>query len=479
MFSKQLFSKYSLFRFSGVSALAVVSSCATGNEIVQKPNEPLCTSSDVSYWLTEPGSLTYLKKQNKVLNFSATSNVNPSITVDSLSRYQTMDGFGFAMTGGSAFLINKLAATDKANIVRELFSNDSTAIGVSYLRVSLGASDLSSSVFSYDDIDPFAVDTSLRYFSIKPDSADLIPVLKSVLAINPTIKILASPWSAPAWMKTNKSAKGGSIKPEFFGVYARYFVKYIQTMKAQGIPIDAITIQNEPLNPENNPSMYMTALDQALFVKNYLGPEFAKAKIATKIILYDHNCDMYNYPLTVLNDPDARKYSDGSAFHLYGGNIISLTTVHNAYPEKNVYFTEQWVGAPGNFVEDLKWHVKNLVIGAPRNWSKNVIEWNLASDPNYYPHTDGGCGTCLEALTISNSIFRNVAYYIIGHASKFVPAGSVRIESSIVSNLPNVAFVTPTGKKVLIVLNDGNAAQTFNIQFKNKILLHDKNYIAI
>jgi glucosylceramidase len=274
-------------------------------------------------------------------------------------------------------------------------------------------------------------------------------------------------------MKTNKSAKGGSLKPEYFGVYARYFVKYIQAMKAQGIPIDAITIQNEPLNPDNNPSMYMTAVDQALFVKNYLGPEFAKANITTKIILYDHNCDMYSYPLTVLNDPDARKYSDGSAFHLYGGNIVALTTVHNAYPDKNVYFTEQWVGAPGNFAEDLKWHVKNLIIGAPRNWSKNVIEWNLASDPNYYPHTDGGCGTCLGALTIGNNVSRNVAYYIIGHASKFVPVGSIRIESSVVSNLPNVAYLTPTGKKVLIVLNESNSTQTFNIQFNKKIVTHN------
>jgi glucosylceramidase len=471
MFSKQFTSQHSFFKFAVASALAVVSSCATGNEIVQnKPDEPKNVSSDVSSWLTESSSMSYLKKQTNALNFTTTSTINPTITVDSLTKYQTMDGFGFAMTGGSAFLINKLGATYKANLVKELFSNDSTAIGISYLRVSLGASDLSSSVFSYDDIDPSSVDNDLQHFSLKPDSADLIPVLKSALAINPNIKILASPWSAPAWMKTNKSAKGGSLKQEFFGVYARYFVKYIQAMKAQGIPIDAITIQNEPLNPDNNPSMYMTALDQALFVKNYLGPEFAKNSITTKIILYDHNCDMYSYPLTVLNDPDARKYSDGSAFHLYGGNIIALTTVHNAYPEKNVYFTEQWVGAPGNFVEDLKWHVKNLVIGAPRNWSKNVIEWNLASDPNYYPHTDGGCGTCLGALTISNSVTRNVAYYIIGHASKFVPAGSVRIESSVVSNLPNVAFVTPTGKKVLIVLNESNATQTFNIQFKNKVV---------
>ncbi|HJV77905.1 MAG TPA: glycoside hydrolase family 30 beta sandwich domain-containing protein [Paludibacter sp.] len=474
MLSKQRILNLFIPKIALISSLALLSSCATGNEIVQpKPDDSKITKSNVDCWLTSPSNSLYLKKQKDILNFSAVLNSNPSITVDSLTKYQTMDGFGFAMTGGSAFLINKLAATDKSNLVKELFSNDSTAIGTSYLRISLGASDLSSSVFSYDDIDPSKVDTTLQYFSIKPDSTDLIPVLKSVVAINPNIKILASPWSAPAWMKTNKSAKGGSLKQEFFGVYARYFVKYIQAMKAQGIAIDAITIQNEPLNPDNNPSMYMTAVDQALFVKNYLGPEFAKASITTKIILYDHNCDMYSYPLTVLNDPDARKYSDGSAFHLYGGNIVALTTVHNAYPDKNVYFTEQWVGAPGNFAEDLKWHVKNLIIGAPRNWSKNVIEWNLASDPNYYPHTDGGCGTCLGALTIGNNVSRNVAYYIIGHASKFVPMGSVRIESSVVTNLPNVAYLTPTGKKVLIVLNESNSTQTFNIQFNKKIVTHN------
>jgi glucosylceramidase len=474
MLSKQVSYKHSFPKIVFISFLTLVSSCATGNEVVQpKPTDPKVVESNVSCWVTSPSNSTYLKKQSDVLNFSTVLNSNPSIIVDSLTKYQTMDGFGFAMTGGSAFLINKLATTDRSNLIKELFSNDSTAIGISYLRISVGASDLNSSVFSYDDIDPAKADTTLQNFSIKPDSLDLIPVLKSALAINPQIKILASPWSAPAWMKTNKSAKGGSLKQEYFGAYARYFVKYIQAMKANGITIDAITPQNEPLNPDNNPSMFMSAEDQALFVKSYLGPEFTKANISTKIILFDHNCDLYSYPLTVLNDPDARKYADGSAFHLYGGNIISLTTVHNAYPDKNVYFTEQWVGAPSNLGEDLKWHVKNLIIGAPRNWSKNVIEWNLASDPNYYPHTDGGCGTCLGGLTISNNVSaRNASYYIIGHASKFVPTGSIRIESSILTNLPNVAFLTPSGKKVLIVLNESNSTQTFNIQFNKKIVGH-------
>jgi len=434
--------------------------------------KPKSLRNEVACWLTSPGTSTYLKKENVALNFTNASNSYPTINIDSTLRFQTMDGFGFAMTGGSAYLINKLATTDRSNLVKELFSNDSSSIGINYLRISIGASDLNSNVFSYDDIVSENTDTTLQYFDIKPDTYDLIPVLKSVIAINPNIKILGSPWSAPAWMKTNKSSKGGSLKPEYFGVYARYFVKYIQAMKAQGITIDAITVQNEPLNPDNNPSMDMSAEDEALFVKNYLGPEFVKANITTKIILYDHNCDMYSYPLTILNDPEARKFSDGSAFHLYGGDISALTTVHNAHPDKNVYFTEQWVGAPGNFEDNLVWHMKNLIIGAPRNWSKNVIEWNLASDPDYNPHTPGGCGSCMGGLTIGSNVTRNVSYYIVAHASKFIPMGSVRINSNLVTNLPNVAFVTPAGKKVLIVLNESSSTQTFNIQFKGKNITH-------
>lgn len=239
-------------------------------------------------------------------------------------------------------------------------------------------------------------------------------------------------------------------------------------MKAQGITIDAITIQNEPLHPGNVPSMYMTAPDQAIFIKTALGPAFKSAGIKTKIILYDHNADKPEYPLTILNDADARQYVDGSAFHLYAGKITALSTVHDAYPDKNVYFTEQWVGGPGNFPEDLKWHVSTLIIGATRNWSKNVLEWNLAADPGYNPHTAGGCVTCLGAITVSPTVTRNVAYYVIAHAAKFVAPGSVRIASNITNRLENVAFRTPEGKKVLIVANNNNAEQHFNLRSDGK-----------
>jgi glucosylceramidase len=444
-------------------------------EVSQDPIIPIDTTgntvikSDVAFWLTKADESLVLKKLDVVLQFKTATNQFPTIEVDTAFTYQAIDGFGFCMTGGSAYLINKMPVDNRDALIKELFSRDSAGIGISYLRVSIGASDLDASVFSYDDMPVGQADNDLIHFNLDKDKVDLIPVLKLALLQNPGIKILGSPWSAPTWMKTNKSSIGGRLMPEYYDAYARYLVKYVQGMQAEGITIDAITIQNEPLNPNNNPSMEMSSAEQAAFIKNNLGPAFHQTNLATKIILYDHNCDHPEYPVNILNDAGARQYIDGSAFHLYGGDISALSQVHSAYPGKNLYFTEQWVGGPGNFGPDMRWHVKNLIIGATRNWSKNVLEWNLASDPLYNPHTDGGCNTCQGAVTINGpAVARNVSYYIIAHASKFIPSGSVRISSAIVSNLQNVAFKTPDGKKVLIVLNDGNTAQSFNIKFKGK-----------
>ncbi len=424
--------------------------------------------SGMQFWLTLPDQSVLFQKQPVVLTFENNSNEWETIEVDTAVTYQSVDGFGYTLTGGSALLINSLDAKVKKDLLKELFSTHNDGIGVSYLRISIGASDLSDTVFTYDEMPTGQTDEKLDHFSIHREKADLIPLLKQILEIAPYLKILGSPWTAPTWMKTNKSYKGGSLKPEYYNAYARYFVKYIQAMEKEGITIDAITVQNEPLHPGNVPSMYMEAADQSLFIKNHLGPIFQEAAISTKIIVYDHNADRPDYPITILNDPDAKKFIDGSAFHLYGGNVSALSEVHKAHPDKNVYFTEQWVGGPSNFGGDLGWHIENLVIGATRNWSRNVLEWNLASDPSYDPHTDGGCTNCLGALTITDRVSRNVAYYIIAHASKFVRPGSVRILSNGSENLSNVAFISPTGQKILIVFNKSVQAQTFNIKFNGK-----------
>jgi glucosylceramidase len=427
---------------------------------------------DVAAWMTKGDQTALLQKQNVVLSFDTKANGYVYIDVDSTQKYQGIDGFGYTLTGGSAYVINRLDPIVKANLLKELFGAQDNSISISYLRLSIGASDLDATTFSYNDLPAGQTDVNLSTFSLAPDKTDLIPLLKEIVAINPTIKFLATPWSAPVWMKDNGDFKGGSLKPEYYSVYAQYFVKYIQQMKAEGITIDAITPQNEPLHDGNNPSLYMTAAQQATFIKTNLGPAFQTAGLTTKIIVYDHNCDRPDYPLTVLNDAAARAFVNGSAFHLYSGNITALSQVHDSYPDKHVYFTEQYTASTGGFDGDLKWHLKNVVIGSMRNWSRNALEWNLANDASFGPHTQGGCTVCKGALTIGGSVIRNVAYYIIAHASKFVPIGSVRIGSNIIGNLQNVAFQTPDGKKVLIVSNDGTAPETFNIRFKGKWVTH-------
>lgn len=417
---------------------------------------------EIDYWLTTADKTSLLARQPS-LAFGADAQKLPIISVDTTQQFQVMDGFGYSLTGGSAYLLNqKLAAEQRAPLINELFTADSAGIGVSYLRISIGASDLDDHVFSYSE----TPDKELKNFSLAEDQKNLIPVLKEILGVQPGIKIMGSPWSAPAWMKTNNLPKGGSLKKEYYPTYANYLVKYVQGMFQAGIVIDAITIQNEPENPNNTPSMVMTAEEQADFIKNHLGPAFAKEGITTKIILFDHNCDHPEYPIAILNDPDARKYVDGSAFHMYLGEINAMSKVHDTHPDKNVYFTEQWTSGEGNFGGDLQWHIKNLVVGAPRNWARTVLEWNLAADPQFHPHTDdGGCTLCLGALTIDGqTVSRNVAYYIIAHASKFVRPGSIRLASTLPDQLLNVAFKTPEGKKVLIVLNEGDHDASFAIQ---------------
>ena len=433
------------------------------------PVTPGTRESDVAFWLSSPSTNILFQQQNEKPVFGKLNNQNFTIDIDQSHSYQSIDGFGNCLTGGSATLLYRMDAANRSAILNELFSVNGNSIGISYLRISIGASDLSDRVFSYDDLPDGETDPEMTRFTLDAEKVDFIPVLKEILLINPAIKIMGSPWSAPTWMKTNNNSKGGSLKPEYFDAYALYFVKYILGMKAEGITIDAITIQNEPLHPGNNPSMFMSADDQALFIKRSLGPAFAAAKLKTKIIVYDHNADRPDYPLTILKDPEAAKYVDGSAFHLYGGKIDTLTLVHNAWPEKNLYFTEQWVGAPGNMAGDLAWHIRTLIIGGTRNWCRAVLEWNLAADPNNDPHTPGGCTQCLGTITINgNEITRNPAYYILAHASKFVRPGSVRIDSKASEILPNVAFKTPDGKKVLIVQNNSGEKRNFNVRFKDK-----------
>ena len=426
---------------------------------------------DARLWLTTPDRTALVALQPGELHFSSEAGPSPVLTVDDAQHFQSIDGFGFALTGGSAQLLMRMGAAQRAALLKELFTTGGGGIGVSYLRVSIGSSDMNERVYSYDDLPQGETDVDMAKFDLGPDRADVIPMLKEILAIEPGIKILGSPWSAPAWMKTNDDVKGGELQPEYYGAFAKYLVKYIEAMRAEGVTIDAITLENEPLNPKNTPSMVVFAKEEDTIIADHLGPALQKAGIRTKILLYDHNPDVLSYPLSILGDPGASKYVDGTAFHLYGGDASLLAQVHDGYPNKNLYLTEQSVTerrseGPLGIAEP----VRRVMIGATRNWCRNVLLWNLAADPQNGPHTNnGGCTGCSGAVTLNgDSVTKNVAYYVLEHFSQFVPPGSVRVASSEMEQLANVAFLTPQRNLVLVISNTGNFEKSFAVKYRDK-----------
>ncbi len=431
--------------------------------------------TSVTEYLTTPDRAALLARQPQLLAFhSAAGQSQPSlIAVDDAQRFQSVEGFGMALTGGSAQLMMAMDAGHRRALIQELFGTGSGDIGISYIRISIGSSDMNQSVYTYDDMPAGATDPRLSHFSLQGDETTVIPVLREILAIRPGLKILATPWSAPSWMKTNDAPKGGNLKPENYAVYAQYLVRYLKAMQAHRIPIAAITMQNEPLNPKNTPSMVMQSDEQDQFLKNAFGPLLGKNGLKTQVILFDHNCNHPDYPISILADPAAARYAAGSGFHLYEGAISAMSTVHDAFPNKDLYFTEQMIiDKPGATELAIAPPVQRVVIGAMRNWSRNVLLWNLAADPQFGPHTgEGGCPVCEGAVTLDgNAVTRNLAFYTIAHAAKFVPPGSVRIASSpsatpgAPDELADVAFRTADGY-VLIVSNASDAKQQFAITF--------------
>ncbi len=388
-----------------------------------------------------------------------------------------MDGFGASLTDSSATEIwNSFDVAGRRALIRELF-DAKTGIGLSFVRQPMGASDFSATGnYSYDDGAAGQTDPSLKNFSIAHDLTAIVPLLKIALGANPALHVLSEPWSPPAWMKTNLSMNAGTLNQAYAPSLAQYFVKYIQAYQAQGIPIYAVAVQNEPENPSdpnafvNYPSMHMEAKDEAAFIGSSLGPALASAGLGkVKILAFEHNWDIASYAQAVLANATASNYIAGSAFHCYGGNESAQSTVKAAYPAKDIWFTECSGTAGSSFAGDLAWNAEHLLIGATRNWARSVVLWNIALDQNSGPH-NGGCTNCRGLLTIDTSkspaqITRNVEYYVLGHLAKFVQPGALRIDSSDNSGgaIKHVAFRNPDGTLVLLVLNAGQNASSFAV----------------
>src|SRR5713226_7619753 len=415
-------------------------------------------------WVTRDANSLLQPMQPVAFSRSLPRDALPTIEIDDSRTFQPIEGFGFSLTGGSAYLLAGLSAADRADLLQELFGLTDPSVGLSCLRLSIGASDLGRRDFSYWGLRRGTVNPDLARFNLSAGDREVVPVLQEILLINPAVKIIASPWSAPPWMKSNGSYVAGRLKPESYSAYARYFGKYLETMRGHGIHVSAVTPQNEPHNPRNEPSMVMTATEQADFIKGYLGPELRSSAPETEILCWDHNCDEPDYPLTVLGDAEARAYIGGVAWHLYNGSPEAMSEVRAQYPEQKVYFTEQWVSAHDDFMGALRWHTKNIIIGTLRNWSRTALEWNLASDPRYALHTRLGAVGAPGGVTIGATIERNPGYYLMAHSARFIRPGSLRVHSSEVDKLPNVTCLTPDSRMVMVVMNDADGARRFGVQ---------------
>jgi glucosylceramidase len=450
-------------------------------------------SAPVSVWVTTPDGAQRLAPQEPV-QFGDGGSTRTTITVEPSQAYQRMVGFGGALTDSSAAVLYELTPTARAAAMRSLFSPDS-GIGVSFLRQPVGSSDFTaaSEHYTYDDVPAGQTDYPLSQFSIAHDEAQILPLLREAKRLNPTLEVVASPWSPPAWMKTGDSLVGGRLidDPRIYDAYARYLAKFVQAYTRAGVPIDYLTVQNEPQNrtPSGYPGTDMPVRQEAAVIER-LGPLLQRVSPRTKILGFDHNWaehpnDIANtpagedpetdYPYRLLQSPAAR-WVAGTAYHCYYGDPSAQTALHDAFPRKDIFFTE-CSGSHGAtdtpeqyFRGTLTWHARTITIGVTRNWARTIADWNLVLHHDGGPHL-GGCDTCTGLLDVApdGSVTRNAEYYTIGHLSKFVEKGAVRIGSTSFGTtgwngqIMDVAFRNPDGTTVLVVHNENDDPRSFAV----------------
>ncbi|MGV3704875.1 MAG: glycoside hydrolase family 30 protein [Arcticibacter sp.] len=469
---------------------SIVTACGTDKSEPEKPVDPeVPTSGDVTLFVTTATRSQDFAK--KFIDFSSKSNMSPNtITLNPTQTFQSMDGFGAAITGSTCFNLMKMSQADRTRFLKETFS-ETEGMGQSYVRIAIGCSDFSLSEYTCWDT------PGIENFGLQNEEKSyIIPVLKEILAINPQLKILGSPWTPPRWMKVNNlkdlqpfnSWTSGQLNPAHYQDYGTYFVKWIQAMSGNGIKIYAITPQNEPLNRANSASLYMSWEEQQAFVKTALGPKLKTAGLDTKIYVFDHNynyddiASQNDYPARIYEDPAAAAYIAGAAFHNYGGDKAELADIHNKRPEKELIFTETSIGTWNdgqNLATRLMEDMKEVGLGTINNWSRAVIVWNLMLDTERGPNRAGGCQTCYGAVDLAKSdyktIKKNSHYYVIGHLSAVVKPGAVRIGTSGYSaeGVTYSAFKNPDNTYALVLLNNTNDIKKITLSDGSKHFSYD------
>ena len=451
-------------RFHPLLASLVLAAWAGAPRAAEQP-----APADVSVWITTAGHTRALAPSAPA-RFAGRASARPQIVVDDTQRFQEIVGFGASLTDSSAWLIqHTLDARQRDALLEELFGREGNGLGLSFSRLTIGASDFSRHHYSLNDTPDGTPDPDLKHFSIDQNRGDVIPVARAMLAINPQLKIMASPWSAPGWMKDSNSLIHGRLLPQYYDAFSRYLLRYVDAYAAEGIPIFALTVQNEPdYEPKDYPGMRLNAPARARLIGDHLGPMIARRGSGPLIFDWDHNWDKPEEPMGVLSDPVAGNYVDAVAWHCYGGDVAAQSPVHDAFPDKDAYMTEcsggDWEPVRSG---GLPLQMKNIIIRSMRHWARGALFWNLALDENNGPYA-GGCHTCRGVVTIDSrtgEITRTDEYYALAHASRFVRPGAHRIASSgPTDDLDNVAFRNADdGSLVLLVSNSAIQPRRFSV----------------
>jgi glucosylceramidase len=429
----------------------------------------VASAQPVSVWLTTDDQKKTLDAQPAIAFAGGGAGENP-VVVDETRPYQTIEGFGASFTDSSAYLLNQVASpAARAEAMKRLFTREGDGIGLSFIRNPMGASDLARTHYSYDDLPAGQTDVSLEHFSIAHDEKDIIPLVLEARRLNPQMKIMATPWSPPGWMKSSGAMIGGTLLPAMYDAFANYFVKYIQAYAKVGIPIDYVSLQNEPLYvPADYPGMSMDGPTQLVVLRDHLLPAFARANITARVLVYDHNWDRPDHPATVLSDPvvSASPLVAGTAWHGYGGTPGVMLTTGERFPEKGQYQTEH---SGGTWVSDQVREDFAEIIHVMRSGGRAFVKWGLALDQNRGPHA-GGCGTCTPLVTVNTSgaISYPIDFYTLGHFSRFIRPGAHRVYSSNATGILSAAFANPDGSKALVAFNDTKAPVTFQVRWGDK-----------
>lgn len=460
--------KFKVLSVALLAAIPLVAACSGGGQPGQPAAPVAVASSPVQAWVTT-GDKARLLSREAPATLDGGSPAAVVIDVDPSTQYQEIHGFGAAITDASGWLLqNRLNPAQRDALLNDLFGT-TTGIGLSFTRLTIGASDFSQAHYSFDDVPAGQSDPDLARFSLEPQRSTVLPTVKQALAANPQLKVMASPWSAPGWMKSSDSLIKGRLKPEAYDAFSRYLNHYIQAMKGEGVPIFALTLQNEPhFEPDNYPGMRVEPDARAAFIGGYLGPRLAVENPGTVLFDWDHNWDQPESPSAVLADAKAAQYVSGVAWHCYAGNVAVQSAVHDKYPGKDAWFTECSGGRWANDWEDnLQYFTRTLLIDTTRNWARGVLFWNLALDENDGPHL-GGCNDCRGVVTIdsrSGAVTRNVEYYALAHASRFVRPGARRIASSGgTADLAHVAFQNADRSIVVLMANAAREQRSFSVR---------------